>query len=129
MASYDEFLKVVRGDLRIDRQHKRVRLDGCDRDDVFQRIERHLGEEMGIDGEQVVGADQQAVAVRRGMRDQFAGDIAAGAGLVFDHDRLAEPDGPAACRQCDLRKIGWVEAIRTKCFQIQATISATGRHV
>jgi hypothetical protein len=48
---------------------------------------------MRIDGEQVVGADQQAVAVRRRAGDQFAGDIAAGAGLVFDHDRLAEPGG------------------------------------
>jgi len=45
---------------------------------------------VGIDGEQVVGADQQAVAVGGRMRDQIADDIAAGSRLVLHHDRLAE---------------------------------------
>ena len=93
LGKRDEILEVLRGNLRIDRQHQLVGLDGGDGDDVLARIERHLVEQMRIDSEQVVGADQQAVAIRRGTRDQLADDIAAGAGLVLDHDRLAEPIG------------------------------------
>ena len=45
---------------------------------------------MRIADEHVFGAVQQRVAVGRSLRHQIGREIAAGAGLVLDHDGLAE---------------------------------------
>jgi hypothetical protein len=66
---------------RVDRQR--------DRHQVFGGIERHFGVETWIDHELDVGRHQNRVAVGRGFGDAIAADIAAGAGDIFDHHRLA----------------------------------------
>jgi hypothetical protein len=40
--------------------------------------------------DRAIGADEQRVAVGCSLRDHLAADQPAGAGLVLDHDRLAE---------------------------------------
>ena len=74
------------------------RVDGeRDRRQVFGRVVGHFLVEAWIDGELGVGRHQQRVAVGRGLGDAIAADVAAGAGDVFDHRRLA-PDCGQSCR-------------------------------
>ena len=61
-----------------------------DRCEILHRVERHAFVEMHIRGHHRVGADHQRRAVGRGAGDRGGADVAAGAGPVFDHDRLAK---------------------------------------
>ncbi len=90
---FDELLEVAHGQRRIDRKHELIRRDGRDRGEILQRVERHLGVEVRIDRDQAVLAEEQRVAVGRRLRDHVAGDVAVGAGMVLDHDRLVEKLG------------------------------------
>ena len=42
---------------------------------------------MRIDGDPAVGMQEERISVGRGFRDRLGGDVAVGAGSVFDHDR------------------------------------------
>jgi hypothetical protein len=59
-----------------------------DRDETVQRIVGQLVVDRRHDAHDR-GADQQGVAVRPGLDHELGGDVAGGAGLVFDHDLLA----------------------------------------
>ena len=62
-----------------------------DRQQVLGGVVRHFAVETWIDGDLGVGRHQKCVAVGRGLGDAVARDVAAGAGNIFDHHRLA-PD-------------------------------------
>ena len=64
--------------------------DQRDRLEVPDRIEAGLLVQADVGREDAAVAEQQRVAVGRGPRDVFAGDVAAGAGTVVDHQPLAE---------------------------------------
>ena len=75
---------------RIDVDHIGLRAHECDRCKVLGRIEADLLIEADIGRQNAVGAKEQRVAIRRRARHHLAGDIAARAGTVLDHDRLAD---------------------------------------
>jgi hypothetical protein len=60
-----------------------------DRREVGERVERQVAVERGAD-RLAVGVLQQRVAVGRRLGDGVGRDVAAGAGAVLHHDRLAE---------------------------------------
>ena len=55
-------------------------------------LERHLLVDMRIHRDQRIGTEQPGVAVGRGARDLGGAEVAAGAGLVVDDDRLLQRD-------------------------------------
>ena len=77
----------------VDHQHIGLGADEADRIEIVHRIESDLGVEADIGGEDGVVAEKERIAVRRRMRDQLAGDIAAGTRTVIDDDRLSEQAG------------------------------------
>ena len=68
------------------------------RDEVVQRIERQLRPEMRRHHHGAGGAQQQGVAVGRGVEGDFRADHAIGTGAIVDHDRLPQR---LAERRCD----------------------------
>jgi hypothetical protein len=58
---------------------------------LLERIDRHPRVKMRIDPEQRARSEQQRVAVRRRVGDQFAGEVAVRAGAILHHYRLPEP--------------------------------------
>jgi hypothetical protein len=62
----------------------------ADRLEVLQRIEGHLRIEAGVGRQRAGGAHAQRVAVARRLRHHGEADVAARAGPVVDHHRLAE---------------------------------------
>src|SRR5215831_12251146 len=79
-----------RGERRIGRQNELVGHQARHRQQVLERVDRHLGVEVRIDCEQRTRPQQQRIAVRRCMRGEVAGEIAVRARPVLHHDRLAE---------------------------------------
>jgi hypothetical protein len=73
----------------IDDEHQRRGADDHDRRNVRERIERHLVVDARID-HVVVGNDADRLAVGPRADDRLRTGDAAGAGHVFDHDRLAD---------------------------------------
>ncbi len=69
-----------------------------DRRETLDRIIGQLGVEARIDHEGHLRANEQRVAVGRGLGDIFRGDLVVGAGLVLD-DRLLAPGLGEALRQ------------------------------
>ena len=85
----DEAGDVLRLKRRVHFQHQRDAIDGADRRGVAREVVRQVGEQRRVHG---IGrrGEEQRVAVRRGVDDRLGAEIAAGAGLVLDHDGLAE---------------------------------------
>ena len=90
LGERDELRERLRLDLGIDHHQHRHLGDVGDRDERGLRVERHLGVEERIGGEDAGRRHQQRVAVGRGLGDRTRAGVAAGAGAVLDHDRLAE---------------------------------------
>jgi len=63
-----------------------------DRREIRQRVERDLREHVRVDHHRAVEAEQQRVAVGRGLRHLLGADVAARAGAVLDDHLLAEAD-------------------------------------
>src|SRR6516165_3323658 len=79
-----------RGERRIGRQNELVRHQARHRQQILERIDRHLGVEVRIDCEQRARAQQQRIAVGRCMRGEFAGQVTVRARPVLHHDRLTQ---------------------------------------
>jgi hypothetical protein len=60
-----------------------------DRREILYRVERQLRVEARMDDEWPGGAEQERVPVGRGLGDALGRHVAAGAGHVLDHNRLA----------------------------------------
>jgi hypothetical protein len=58
--------------------------------EILARIVGQLAEQQGVDGERPRNADAERVAVRLGLGDRIGAEIAAGARLVLNQERLAE---------------------------------------
>jgi hypothetical protein len=89
----DEFLQCFGRHRRIYSKHELVRRQTRNRHQVLERIERHPAVDVRVAHEHVVGAMEQRVAVRRGMRRDIACEIAARARPVLDDDGLSQPHG------------------------------------
>ena len=89
LGKRDEFLDRLGRQIRIDRERVWAR---CEQRDRRKRLQRVVGQlvERRVDRMRD-GDDQQRVAVGRCFRHQLGADDAAGAGLVLDHELLAEP--------------------------------------
>jgi hypothetical protein len=81
----DEFLERLDRKRRVDREEELIAGDARYRDEVLERVERHLRVDVRIDGDQAVRPEQQRVPVRRGFGGRVAGDVAVGPGPVLDH--------------------------------------------
>ena len=80
---------LVDRERRVHHQHADAAHGAGDRHDVAQEIELQIVVERGAGG--VGHADgEQRVAVGRGAHDRLGADVAARAGTVLDHERLAE---------------------------------------
>ena len=84
----------------IDGQHVRHVGQRRDRREVGLHVEGQLLVERGVDAVRAGGADHQRVAVGRGLRHVLGGDVAAGAGLVFEHQRVRRGPSPAPPGTC-----------------------------
>ena len=84
-------MKLFGGHVVGDGPHQRRARHRADRIIILQRVEagRMLLVQRLVDAERVL-RHQHGVAVGRRARDLLPGDVAAGAALVLDHDRLAE---------------------------------------
>src|SRR3984885_2410545 len=86
----DQFGKGFYLELRAHRDDHWKADDARDRRNVADEIEIEIVEKRCVD--RVAGGDQkQRVAVRRSARHVFGGEIAAGAGAVFDDESLPQP--------------------------------------
>ena len=85
----DQLFKRLRREFRIDHHHHRNGAEQRHRREVLDRIEGQLGVERRRDRDRA-WRQQQRVAVGRGLRHRIGAEIAAGAGLVLHHHRLAE---------------------------------------
>ena len=74
----------------VDDQVLRRSYSQCDGRQVLDRVKGHLVEQRDVDGQRTVVADQKRVPVRRRLGHVVCADIAAGAALVLDNDRLAQ---------------------------------------
>ena len=74
----------------INRERARLRHQLGDRSDVGLGVVGQLGEQQRVDGKRPADADADGGAVGRGLGDRVGAGVAAGAGLVLDHERLAE---------------------------------------
>ena len=74
--------------IRLHQQDVRRRTQQRDRGEILERVVGQLRVQERI-GRMAAGDHQQGVAVRWRNRQRLRGDHAAGAGPVFDHDRLA----------------------------------------
>src|SRR5439155_20345076 len=85
----EEFADARDGGLGGDHQNVRAAAHERDRREVLLRVERQRPVQRHVDR---VGRrrDEQRVAVGRALRDEIGADIAAGAGLVLDDDRLSQ---------------------------------------
>ena len=80
----------VDAQLGVGRDHQDGVADLANRREVLDRVERHLGIDVGVDHQRAVIAEQQGVAVRFGSRNHLGTDVAGRAGLVFHHHLLAQ---------------------------------------
>ena len=67
--------------------------------EVLHRIVGQLREQVGIDDQRRVAAHHQRIAVGRRLGDALDRDVAAGAGDVLDHHRLAPGLGELVAEQ------------------------------
>jgi hypothetical protein len=81
---------VLTGQARMHREHVGREQDQADRREVLARAVGHAGEQVRRNCQGAHVDQQQGVAILLGLGDQVGADIAAGAGLVLDHDRLAD---------------------------------------
>ncbi len=79
-----------RGERRIGRQNKLVRHQARHRQQVLERVDRHLGVEVRIDCEQRARPQQQRIAVGCCTGGELAGQVAVRARPVLHHDRLTQ---------------------------------------
>jgi len=101
----NERVERLRGQAGMHRHEMRRRPHHPDRGEIGCRIIGQLPVQTLVDGLRSVGADEQRVTVGLGARCFCGSEIAAGAGLVLDHDRLAER-GFQMFRQQPCREIG-----------------------
>jgi hypothetical protein len=83
-------LQVVHGQLGVDQQGQRLHGGARDRREVFQRGVGQLAVQRGVDHHHAGVGQHQGVAVGRGFHHVLRAHGAAGAGLVVDHDGLAQ---------------------------------------
>ncbi|MEH2615466.1 hypothetical protein V1285_000412 [Bradyrhizobium sp. AZCC 1620] len=87
-------------------EHQRRHRDRGDRDEIPLPIVGLALCDLGREQHRAVGADEQGVAVGRHFRERLAGNQAAGAGLVFHDEWLAQlglqPVGNDARRAVDI---------------------------
>ena len=89
-GQFDQLAQVLRRHRRVgDHEDTRVAKFG-DRREIAQHIETRLCVDVRVDDDGAVIAEQQRVAVRRALGDQFRADVAGRARPVFDDHRLAE---------------------------------------
>ena len=86
-----QFLHRGHADGRVHRQHERERTDHRHRREVLHRVVGQLVVEAGIEGHRPACADEQRVAVGRGLRDKVGADDRVRARLVLDDEGLPEP--------------------------------------
>ena len=99
LGERDEFLQRLRRHLGIDRDHLRRLADRRHRQELLERVERHLLLHERIDHELPGEHDAERVAVRRRLGDRQRRDRAGGGGAVLDHDRLAGLAGDVVAEQ------------------------------
>ena len=85
----DEFGQRLHRQIGMDDQHIRRDEDLADGREILDRIVGELLVHARAEDERGVAAHHQRVAVRRGLGGAFGGDVAARAGDVLDHHRLA----------------------------------------
>jgi hypothetical protein len=89
LGQRDELAHVLHRQARAGHQDRRRGGHAGERGEVLHRVEGQRGVQRGVDG--VAGeAQQQRVAVGRGLGDRVGGDVAARAGLVLDDDGAAQ---------------------------------------
>jgi len=88
----DELGDRFRRHVIADRHHIRHAIERRDRRYITDEVELQVGVERGIDVVRRVH-QQQRVTIGFGIDHRFGGDVVAGAGLVLDHELLAEPLG------------------------------------
>ena len=86
----DQLRDAVNHNVGIHRERARLRHQLGDRRDVGLGVVGQLGEQQRVDGERPADADPDGGAVGRGLGHRVGADVAAGAGLVVDDERLAE---------------------------------------
>src|ERR1051325_1472416 len=84
-----QFVEIVRRQVRAPGERSSGGVDEPDGDEIPFRVERALGIKRHRRGERVLG-QQDGVAVGRGLGGLRGSERAAGAGDVFDNDRLAQ---------------------------------------
>ena len=84
----DQFPYGFHRDRRMHHEQERSAADQTDGIETLDRIVRHLSVKRGIDRQHAEVAQQQRVAVGRGLGDVSGTDIAARAAAIFDHDFL-----------------------------------------
>ena len=89
LGERDQLLRVVRGQARARDDHVRIVDEQPDRREILHGIVRRLGLQAGRQRE-VGRREQQRVAIGCGLLHRLRADEARRAGLVLDHDRLAE---------------------------------------
>ncbi len=87
----EELGQRLRGHGRMRHEQQSCVAELGDRREVAQRVERQLRDQVRIDDQRAVEAEQQRVAVGRRRGHRLRADGAAGAGPVVDDHLLAEP--------------------------------------
>ena len=110
----DEFLHGADTQRGVHDQNIRQRGEQRDRRKILDEVETEIGRDHAVDGVGD-GALQQRVAVLRCMRDEIAGDVAAGPAAVLHHELLAEDSSTRAAMSPEapgpkpmMMRTGWV---------------------
>ena len=96
----DEFRQRARRHLAVHHQEQRNDADRRNRNEIAQRVVRHVPVEIWIDDDISGVGDAECVAVGRRLRNMLHRDIAAGAGAIVDHHGLAGLGGDRRPRGC-----------------------------
>ncbi len=90
LGERDQLRDAACRQIRVDQHDQRAGADQADRREVLARIVADVLVERRVDRQRAGPADDQGVAVGRGLGDRPRRGRAAGAGAVLDHDLLAE---------------------------------------
>jgi|GEM_PF-6602457 len=102
----DQFLERVGRKLRMRHQQIRGRSHRHDRLEILDRIKARIAVERRIDGLRTLGGQHQGMAILGRTRGRSRADIAACAGAVLHHHRLADGGGKALRKGAGHRVIG-----------------------
>jgi len=95
LGERDQLLHVLRGHANVQRERAVACGDEAHHVEVAHQVEGKLRVERGIDGAGAGRAERDRIAVGRGARHRFRGEIASGARAVLDDESLAEGLGEA----------------------------------